>query len=148
MHVEIRDPSLVERLRRLLPRPDAPFDDAIRLLLEQPCKIRLIDVAKEALNEFLNDKRLYDLLKKSIKEALAEQMPEILRELKPELMAEGYEGGWEAVINQALKRPDRCLTFSEVRKYYGKNLNSVMLRRKGFVQRERGIWCYQGEARS
>ncbi len=148
MHIEVRDPSLVERLRRLLPRPDAPYDDAIRLLLEQPCKIRLIDVAKEALNEFINDKRLYDLLKKAIKEALSEQMPEILQDLKPELMAESYEGGWEAVINQALKRPDKCLTFSEVRKYYGKNLNSVMLRRKGFVQRERGIWCYQGEARS
>ncbi|MCI4464703.1 MAG: hypothetical protein JHC22_02790 [Thermoproteus sp.] len=148
MHIEVKDPSLVERLRRLLPRPDAPYDDAIKLLLEQPCKIKLIDVAREALNEFVNDKRLYDLFKKVVKDSLAEQLPEVLQEIKPELMAEGYEGGWEAVINQALKRPDKCLTFSEVRKYYGKNLNSVMLRRKGFVQRERGIWCYQGETRT
>ncbi|MEZ0249046.1 MAG: hypothetical protein ABWJ97_07205 [Thermoproteus sp.] len=144
MHIEIRDPSLVERLRRLLPRPDAPYDDAIRLLLEQPCKVRLIDVAREALNELLNDRRFYDTVKKAVKETLSEQMPEILKEIKPELVVETYEGGWDAVINQALKRPDRCLTFSEVRKYYGKNLNSVMLRRKGFVQKERGVWCYQG----
>ncbi|MEM3326233.1 MAG: hypothetical protein QXK63_02180, partial [Thermoproteus sp.] len=104
----------------------------------------LIDVAREALNELLNDRRFYDTVKKAVKETLAEQMPEILKEIKPELVAETYEGGWEAVINQALKRPDKCLTFSEVRKYYGKNLNSVMLRRKGFVQKERGVWCYQG----
>lgn len=146
MHIEIRDQSLVERLRRLLPRPDAPFDDAIRLLLEQPCKIRLIDVAREAVNELINDKRFYDVVKRAVSETLSEKMPELVKELKPELVAEGYEGGWDAVINQALKRPDKCLTFSEVRKYYGKNLNSVMLRRKGFVQKERGIWCYQGEA--
>jgi hypothetical protein len=107
MHIEVKDPSLVERLRRLLPRPDAPYDDAIKLLLEQPCKIKLIDVAREALNEFVNDKRLYDLFKKAVKDSLAEQLPEVLQEIKPELMAEGYEGGWEAVINQALKRPDR-----------------------------------------
>ncbi|MFB6490841.1 MAG: hypothetical protein TU35_006310 [Thermoproteus sp. AZ2] len=145
MHIEVRDQSIVERLRRLLPRPDAPFDDALRMLLEQPCKVRLIDVAREAVNELVNDKRFQEALAKVVKEAVAQQLPEVLKELKPELLSESYEGGWDAVISQALKRPDKCLTFSEVRKYYGKNLNSVMLRRRGFVQKERGIWCYTGE---
>lgn len=145
MHIEVRDQSLVERLRRLLPRPDAPYDDVIRLLLEQPCKLRLIDVAREAVNELVNDKKFQDLVRKVVGDSLVEQLPEIFRELKPELLAEAYEGGWDAVIGQALKRPDKCLTFSEIRKYYGKNLNSVMLRRRGFIQKERGIWCYAGE---
>ncbi|MBP1450123.1 MAG: hypothetical protein JZD41_09070, partial [Thermoproteus sp.] len=63
MHIEVRDQSLVERLRRLLPRPDAPYDDVIRLLLEQPCKLRLIDVAREAVNELVNDKKFQDLVR-------------------------------------------------------------------------------------
>jgi len=40
MLIEIRDLTLYERLRSLLPRPDAPFDLVFRKLLEQPCKSR------------------------------------------------------------------------------------------------------------
>jgi hypothetical protein len=49
MHIEVRDPSLVERLRRLLPRPDAPFDEAIIKLLEQPCKMKIREIVEEVL---------------------------------------------------------------------------------------------------
>jgi len=38
MIIEIRDLTLYERLRPLLPRPDAPIDLALRKLLEQPCR--------------------------------------------------------------------------------------------------------------
>jgi len=51
MIIEIRDLTLYERLRSLLPRPDAPIDLALRRLLEQPCKSGGSDV--ELLVELL-----------------------------------------------------------------------------------------------
>lgn len=60
MHIEVRDPSLVERLRRLLPRPDAPFDDVIIKLLEQPCRLRIREIVEEVLDKHLPRFRLTD----------------------------------------------------------------------------------------
>jgi len=38
MLIEIRDPTLYERLISLLPRPDTPLDYVFLKLMEQPCK--------------------------------------------------------------------------------------------------------------
>ncbi len=50
MYIEIRDPSLVERLRRFLPRPDAPFDEVIVKLLEQTCRLKIREIVYEVLS--------------------------------------------------------------------------------------------------
>ncbi|ABL88886.1 conserved hypothetical protein [Pyrobaculum islandicum DSM 4184] len=154
MHIEIRDPSLVERLRRLLPRPDAPFDDVIVKLLEQPCKLRLKEIVEEvivatnwdarvarAVEETLS--RILGDLDKKMAHSVERAVKEALRYVQIGAVEVG--GGWDAVIREAMKRPDGCLTFAEIRKYYGKNLNSVMLRKKGFIQKERGVWCWPRE---
>jgi len=149
MHIEIRDPSLVERLRRLLPRPDAPFDEVIVKLLEQPCKLR----TREVVEEVLASANLEERIAKAVEQAVARSMGDlerkivhaverVVRDILRSLSAgELAGGGWDAVIREAKRRPDGCLTFSEIRRLYGKNLNSVMLRKRGFVQRERGLWC-------
>ncbi|MBP1449511.1 MAG: hypothetical protein JZD41_05830 [Thermoproteus sp.] len=70
-------------------------------------------------------------------------MPEILKAAE-----EAGRGGWEVVIQQALKRPDKCLTFGEIKRLYRRDLNSEMLRNRGFVNKGKGIWCYVGEQTS
>ncbi|ACB39690.1 hypothetical protein [Pyrobaculum neutrophilum] len=154
MHIEIRDPSLVERLRRLLPRPDAPFDDVIVKLLEQPCKLRLKEIVEEVMAAANWDARVARAVEEALGRVLgdvdrriAHSVDRAVREALRHVQIGGAEvgGGWEAVVREALRRPDRCLTFAEIRKYYGKNLNSVMLRKRGFVQKERGVWCWPKE---
>jgi len=148
MHIEVKDPSLVERLRRLLPRPDAPFDEVLIKLLEQPCKLKIREVVEEVASQW--EERMTRIIEEAtaralgdvdrkISHAVEKAVKEALRRM-PVGAVEG--GGWEAVIREALKRPDGCLTFAEIRQYYGKNLNSVMLRKRGFIQRERGLWCW------
>jgi hypothetical protein len=39
--ITLRDPSLYQRLQRLLPRPDYPIDELIRRLIEQPGKVSI-----------------------------------------------------------------------------------------------------------
>ncbi|MEM4775778.1 MAG: hypothetical protein QXZ55_01100 [Pyrobaculum sp.] len=148
MHIEIRDPSLVERLRRLLPRPDAPFDEVIVKLLEQPCRLRIREIVEETLAAAALEERVVKIVEEAVAKALSEvdksivhHVEKAVRDVLKRVGAVETGGGWEAVINEAKKRPDGCLTFAEVRKYYGKNLNSVMLRKRGFVQRDRGLWC-------
>jgi len=135
MHIEIRDPSLVERLRRLLPRPDAPFDDVIVKLLEQPCKLRI----REIVEEVFASANLEERVAKAVEQAVSRSVGDLERRVVHAV--ERAVRGWDAVIREAKRRPDGCLTFSEIRRLYGKNLNSVMLRKRGFVQRERGLWC-------
>jgi len=148
MHIEVKDPSLVERLRRLLPRPDAPFDEVLIKLLEQPCKLKIREIVEEVASQW--EERMTRIIEEATARALGDidrkishsvekAVKEALRRM-PVSAVEG--GGWEAVIREALKRPDGCLTFAEIRQYYGKNLNSVMLRKRGFIQRERGLWCW------
>ncbi|ABP50324.1 MULTISPECIES: hypothetical protein [Pyrobaculum] len=149
MHIEIRDPTLVERLRRLLPRPDAPFDDVIIKLLEQPCKLRIREIVEEVVASLSLEERVGKIVEEAISRGLAEverrvahTVERALKEGLRQLQISGeVGGGWEAVIREASRRPDKCLSFSEIRRYYGKNLNSVMLRKRGFVQKERGLWC-------
>ncbi|MFN7106051.1 MAG: hypothetical protein ACK4M3_05645 [Pyrobaculum sp.] len=147
MHIEIRDPSIVERLRRLLPRPDAPFDEVIAALLEQPCRLRVREIVDEVLSASV------EKLAEAVRQAVASSLGDLERKISSSVeravreavrhmsVVEGG-GGWEAVIREASRRADGCLTFAEVRRYYGRNLNSVMLRKRGFVQRERGLWCW------
>lgn len=149
MHIEIRDPTLVERLRRLLPRPDAPFDDVIAKLLEQPCKLKIREIVEEVLASANFDERVARVVEEAVSRALsgvdrhiAHQVERVVKDALRNVGVAEVGGGWEAVINEAKKRPDGCLTFAEVRRYYGKNLNSVMLRKRGFVQRDRGLWCW------
>lgn len=150
MHIEIRDPSLVERLRRLLPRPDAPFDEVIIKLLEQPCKLRIREIVEEVMASLNLEERVSKIveealsrnvgdLERRVAHSVEKAVKEALRHIQ--IASAEVGGGWEAVIREANKRPDGCLTFAEIRKYYGKNLNSVMLRKRGFVQKERGLWC-------
>lgn len=145
MHIEIRDPTLVERLRRLLPRPDAPFDEVIIKLLEQPCKLKIREIVEEVLSTAGIEERVAAAVEQALSRHLAEmerKIERMVRDLARQISAAAeIGGGWEAVIREASRREDGCLTFAEIRKYYGKNLNSVMLRKKGFVQRERGLWC-------
>jgi hypothetical protein len=150
MHIEVRDPSLVERLRRLLPRPDAPFDDVIIKLLEQPCKLKIREIVEEVLATLNLEERVAKIVEgvvarnvSDLERRVARVVDRALREIIRQLQERGLEvgGGWEAVIREASKRPDGCLTFGEIRRYYGKNLNSVMLRKRGFVQKGRGLWC-------
>ncbi|MEZ0318981.1 MAG: hypothetical protein ABWK05_03175 [Pyrobaculum sp.] len=153
MHIEIRDPSLVERLRRLLPRPDAPFDDVILKLLEQPCKLRTREVVEEVLSALNLEERITLAVEQALAKFLtdvdrrvAHNVEKVVRDALRHLpIGEFVGGGWDAVIREAKRRPDGCLSFAEIRKYYGKNLNSIMLRKKGFVQRERGLWCLPKE---
>ncbi len=63
----------------------------------------------------------------------------VVREVVRQMCSEVGVGGWESVVTEAQKREDGCLTFAEVRRYYGKNLNSVMLRKRGFVQGGAGV---------
>jgi hypothetical protein len=151
MHIEVRDPSLVERLRRLLPRPDAPFDEAIIKLLEQPCKMKIREIVEEVLSASQWEERAARAVEEAVSQALRDLDKRITHAVEKavkdalrhvQLGAAEAGGGWEAVIREAMKRPDGCLTFAEVRQYYGKNLNSVMLRKRGFIQRERGLWCW------
>jgi outer membrane murein-binding lipoprotein Lpp len=44
--ITIRDPSLYQRLQRLLPRPDYPIDELLRKFLEQPCRVSAEEVAE------------------------------------------------------------------------------------------------------
>ncbi|MCX8137383.1 hypothetical protein [Pyrobaculum aerophilum] len=150
MHIEIRDPSLVERLRRLLPRPDAPFDEVIIKLLEQPCKLRIREIVEEVLASLNLEERIGKIVEETLSRGVgdlerrvAHSVDKAVKDALRHVQIAGVEigGGWEAVIREANKRPDGCLTFAEIRKYYGKNLNSVMLRKRGFVQKERGLWC-------
>jgi hypothetical protein len=150
MHIEVRDPTLVERLRRLLPRPDAPFDDVIIKLLEQPCKLRIREIVEEVLATLNLEERVVKIVEEAVarsvgdlERGVARAVERALRDVVRQLQERGLEvgGGWEAVVREASRRPDGCLTFAEIRRYYGKNLNSVMLRKRGFVQRERGLWC-------
>ena len=124
MLVEIKDRTLVERLLALLPRPDAPLDVAISMLLEK-CKRELI--VKAAVEEALksNIDRIAD--------RVAERVVEMLQ----------GEGGWDAVV-RALERSGGCLPFREIERVYGRSLNSEMLRKRGLVRREKGIWCLDG----
>jgi len=149
MHIEIRDPSLVERLRRLLPRPDAPFDDVIVKLLEQPCKLKIREIVEEVFASANLEERVAKAVEQAVSRSVGDlerrvihaverAVRDVLRSLPAGELA---GGGWDAVIREAKRRPDGCLTFSEIRRLYGKNLNSVMLRKRGFVQRERGLWC-------
>ncbi len=148
MHIEVKDPSLVERLRRLLPRPDAPFDEVLIKLLEQPCKLKIREIVEEVASQL--EERIMRIIEETTARALGDlerkishsverAVKEALRNVQ---MGAVEGGGWEAVIREAMKRPDGCLTFAEIRRYYGKNLNSVMLRKRGFIQRERGLWCW------
>ncbi|MEM1598484.1 MAG: hypothetical protein QXP31_05145 [Pyrobaculum sp.] len=153
MHIEVRDPSLVERLRRLLPRPDAPFDEVIVKLLEQPCKLRIREIVEEVFGAL----NLEERVARAVEQALAKSMADVDRRVAHSVekavrdalrhlpIGEFVGGGWEAVIREAKRRPDGCLSFAEIRRFYGKNLNSVMLRKRGFVQRERGLWCLPKE---
>jgi len=59
MLIEIRDPTLYERLISLLPRPDTPIDYVFLKLIEQPCK-------SENSVEML-----VELLERSIRKAMA-----------------------------------------------------------------------------
>ncbi|MFN3804957.1 MAG: hypothetical protein ACK4SY_07865 [Pyrobaculum sp.] len=146
MHIEIRDPTVVERLRRLLPRPDAPFDEVIVKLLEQPCRLKVREVVVEVLE--VSTEKVVEAVRQAVATSLGDLERRVSHSVERAVreafrhvsMVEG--GGWEAVIREASRRPDGCLTFAEVRRYYGKNLNSVMLRKRGFVQRERGLWCW------
>jgi len=95
---------------------------------------RVALAVEEAVAQALGDvdRRIAHAVEKAVKDALRHV----------QLGAAEVGGGWEAVIREAMKRPDGCLTFAEIRQYYGKNLNSVMLRKRGFIQRERGLWCW------
>jgi len=149
MHIEVRDPSLVERLRRLLPRPDAPFDDVIVKLLEQPCKLKIREIVEEVFASANLEERVAKAVEQSVSRSVGDlerrvvhAVERAVRDFLRSLSAgELAGGGCEAVIREAKRRADGCLTFSEIRRLYGKNLNSVMLRKRGFVQRERGLWC-------
>ena len=148
MHIEVKDPSLVERLRRLLPRPDAPFDEVLIKLLEQPCKLKIREIVEEVASQL--EERIMRIIEETTARALGDLERKIshsveraVKEALRNVQIGAVEGGgWEAVIREAMKRPDGCLTFAEIRRYYGKNLNSVMLRKRGFIQRERGLWCW------
>jgi arginyl-tRNA synthetase len=148
MHIEVKDPSLVERLRRLLPRPDVPFDEVLIKLLEQPCKLKIREIVEEVASQL--EERIMRIIEETTARALGDLERKIshsveraVKEALRNVQVGAVEGGgWEAVIREAMKRPDGCLTFAEIRRYYGKNLNSVMLRKRGFIQRERGLWCW------
>jgi hypothetical protein len=130
MHIEVKDPSLVERLRRLLPRPDAPFDEVLIKLLEQPCKLKIREIVEEVASQW--EERMTRIIEEAMARALGDvdrkishsvekAVKEALRRM-PVGAVEG--GGWEAVIREALKRPDGCLTFAEIRQYYGRILTA------------------------
>ena len=148
MHIEVKDPSLVERLRRLLPRPDAPFDEVLIKLLEQPCKLRIREIVEEVASQL--EERIMRIIEETtartlgdLERRISHSVERAVKEALRNVQIGAVEGGgWEAVIREAMKRPDGCLTFAEIRRYYGKNLNSVMLRKRGFIQRERGLWCW------
>jgi hypothetical protein len=126
MHIEVKDPSLVERLRRLLPRPDAPFDEVLIKLLEQPCKLKIREIVEEVASQL--EERIMRIieettaqtlgdLERKISHSVERAVKETLRNVQ---MGAVEGGGWEAVIREAMKRPDGCLTFAEIRRYVEK----------------------------
>ncbi|MEM1568647.1 MAG: hypothetical protein QXI84_09215 [Thermofilaceae archaeon] len=131
--VEIRDRSLVERLKSLLPRPDAPLDVAIAHLLEQCAKRG--DKARE-LGDVVADKVAARL------EKALERLPDLVAEaVRNELEALTQPArGWDAVV-EAMKRSGGCLTFKQIERLYGKSINSEALRKRGLVSKKRGVWC-------
>ena len=131
MLVEIRDRTLVERLKALLPRPDAPLDVAIAALLEQCGRRR--------------EKRMEEVVRRAVEDATAgliSWLGKMFDEL-PERVAAAVAsagGGWEAVL-AAMKKNGGCLKFKTIEKIYGKSINSKVLRNKGLVNKGRGVWC-------
>ena len=72
MLVEIADPSLVERLRRLLPRPDAPLDVAIKALLERTApQLLLGDRLAQLQAEIRELKAQVEALRRQVEELAA-----------------------------------------------------------------------------
>lgn len=134
MLVEIRDRTLVERLRALLPRPDAPLDVAIAALLEQCGRQREKRLAE-----------VEEVVRRAVEDAVAELVSwlgKMFDEL-PERVAAAVAsagGGWEAVL-EAMKKNGGCLKFRTIEKIYGKSINSKVLRNKGLVNKGRGLWC-------
>ena len=167
MLLEVRDITLVERLKKLSHRPDAPLDDVLKRLLE---KDRHIVIAEAIGREIGN--QLVDALSKNLAKASAEAMRSVsrevlrdtLREVMSELtkdlakhISEGVadvimsrsitgEARWDLVMLVASKK--KCLRFSDIVMLLGKLTNSTELKKRGFepVGRDKArMWCLKEE---
>jgi uncharacterized coiled-coil protein SlyX len=87
--ITLQDPSLYERLVRMLPRPDYPIDELLRRLIEQPAKIsaeRLAELERRAAELERGVRELADAIK-----GLATALEEIKRAV--EAVRGALEGG-------------------------------------------------------
>lgn len=140
MIIEIRDAKVAEFLRGLL-RDGQSADEVVRMLLEDPCRAKVAALAAKyegriaaALAEFAE--RLREELTAYVERRLAE-----VAGAGGQAACGGDVASRKRCLEEAVRRAGGCMKFADIERVYGRSLNSDLLKRWGFVRRERGVWC-------
>lgn len=163
MLIEIKDPTLVERLRKLLPRPDAPFDTVLKSLLEKSStqllfvslleELKRLQSVVSALQEKIGvlQSELADL-KARVAERGAPCGPYVLVPFdlltpappKAELEAKSAPPSKAKLALAKLRASGRtCFTYSEIRVALGYMPSAEFLKKYFRKSEENGLYCLQ-----
>jgi len=161
VYLEIRDPKVEEFFRNAL-KEGQPADEAVRILMEDPCRARrIVAVSKYeervagVFEELISSIAAY--IEYVVAKRVAETVGAALETTKAVASGNGKKGHVaqcagdyaerRKCLEAAMASVGGCMKFSEIEEIYGRKLNSKMLERWGFVRRGKGIWCIPEEVR-
>jgi len=163
VYLEIRDPKVEEFFKSVL-KEGQPADEALRILIEDPCRARRIVAASKyeervagVFEEFISNIAAY--IEYVVAKRIAEAVAAASETTKATTSGDGKssKGGVaqcpgdyadrRKCLEAAMANAGGCMKFSEIEEVYGRRLNSKMLERWGFVRRGKGVWCIPEEVR-